>query len=83
MISHIHDYFQFKVLTIFPFTSRYAVYIPLFLPVGIPVVSSIFQLLRWWKNRGKRSQPEELEKTEENLTGDAESTETAEKSKSF
>ncbi|KAI8792513.1 GPI transamidase component PIG-S [Biomphalaria glabrata] len=40
-------------LLYFPEDQKFAIYIPLFLPISIPVVTSVIQALRWFKQQKK------------------------------
>ncbi|VEN50195.1 unnamed protein product [Callosobruchus maculatus] len=44
-------------LLYFPEDQKYAVYIPLFLPIMIPVFMSLTTVKNWFKNRGTRTDP--------------------------
>ena len=49
----------FIVMEMFLFTflfPRFAIYIPLFLPIGIPVLGSFYKALKWMKNKRKDKQ---------------------------
>ncbi|XP_035690122.1 GPI transamidase component PIG-S-like [Branchiostoma floridae] len=52
-------------LLYFPEDQKFAIYIPLFLPMSVPVLMSLFQAFRWYKKRqqqeGKTNQEKEKE----------------------
>ncbi|XP_038059232.1 GPI transamidase component PIG-S-like isoform X2 [Patiria miniata] len=43
-------------LLYFPDDQKFAIYIPLFLPIGIPVLSSFYKALKWMKTKTKTKQ---------------------------
>ncbi|XP_078598333.1 GPI-anchor transamidase component PIGS-like [Branchiostoma floridae x Branchiostoma japonicum] len=71
-------------LLYFPEDQKFAIYIPLFLPMSVPVLMSLFQAYRWYKKRqqqeGKTNQEKEKEgikeakkeETEEDIDSEAE-----------
>ena len=45
-------YGRFSVLVYF--IHRFAIYIPLFLPIGLPVLGSLFKAFKWIKTKRKQ-----------------------------
>lgn len=41
-------------LLYFPQDQKFAIYIPLFLPVGIPVATSLFKAIKWWRRKKEK-----------------------------